>query len=309
MSFGDTWYSSSEIPISLYKARRIRTFLLPCQPKYNTISSNDSTYGAIVASFKFIRLLDLHNMGIKTIPSSIKKLKHLRYLDLSKNEDIKMLPNSIVKLYNLQTLKLSECRNLKELLRDINKLVNLRFLEIDEYSSLTHMPNGLGQLTNLQTLSRFVISKGSIDSIPKSSSGLKELAKLNELRDNLSIENLKHRKDAVLEYKDANLKEKHRLDRLDLNWVYEAIDETGAGYDDMLLIEALQPHINLKALSLEQYGGVIFPHWLVSLTNLVQFKLYSCNKCQYIPPLDQIPSLKIIYLICLNSLEQVFFRK
>jgi Leucine-rich repeat (LRR) protein len=57
-----------------------------------------SPYSTIVASFKFIRLLDLHNMGIKTIPTSIKKLKHLRYLDLSKNKDIEMLPNSIVKV-------------------------------------------------------------------------------------------------------------------------------------------------------------------------------------------------------------------
>ncbi|KAM4073072.1 hypothetical protein ACB094_11G189400 [Castanea mollissima] len=250
MSFGHTIYSSSEIPISLSKARRIRTFLLPCQPKYNTIKLNDSISSEIIASFKFIRLLDMHNMGIKTISSSIKKLKHLRYLDLSKNEGIQMLPNSIVKLYNLQTLKLSRCENLKELPKDINKLVNLRFLEIDGCLGLTHMPNGLGQLRNLQTLSRFVMTKGRIDSMPRSSSELKELARLNELRGNLSIENLKHEKDAALEYKDANLKEKHRLDRLDLNWVDEATDETGAGYDDMSL-EALQPHINLKALSLK----------------------------------------------------------
>ncbi|XP_050284237.1 putative disease resistance protein RGA4 [Quercus robur] len=304
VSFGDTLYSSSEIPISLYTARRIKTFLLPCQPKYDTIRSNDSTYIAIVASFKFIRLLDLHNMGIKTIPSSIKKLKHLRYLDLSENKDIEMLPNSIVKLYNLQTLKLSKCENLKELPKDINKLVNLKFLEFDKCWRLTHMPNGLGQLTNLQTLSRFVMSEGRIDSVPKGNGGLKELAKLNELRENLSIENLKHEKDAALEYKDANLKEKQRLDRLDLNWVYEAIDETGASYDYMSL-EALQPHINLKVLSLEQYGGVTFPHWLVSLTNLVQFRLYSCRKCQYLPPLDQFPSLKIIHLSGLNSLEHI----
>nr|XP_023926426.1 putative disease resistance protein RGA1 [Quercus suber] len=304
VSFGHTLYSSSEIPISLYKARRIRTFLLPCQPGYNSIKSNDSTFSEIIASFKFINLLDLHNMGIKTIPCSIKNLKHLRYLDLSMNEDIKMLPNSIVKLYNLQTLKLFGCGSLKELPKDINKLINLRFLEIDGCWGLTHMPNGLGQLTNLQTLSRFVMSKGSIDSVNRNSGGLKELAKLNELRDSLSIENLRHEKDAALEYKDANLKEKQRLDRLDLNWVYEAIDETGVGYNDMSL-EALQPHINLKGLRLERYGGVIFPHWLVSLTNLVQLKLDSCKKCQYLPPLDQFPSLKIIYLIRLDSLEHI----
>nr|XP_023927594.1 putative disease resistance protein RGA3 [Quercus suber] len=302
VSFGHTLYSSSEIPISLYKARRIRTFFLPCQ--YDTIRSNDSTYSAIVASFKFIRLLDLHNMGIKTIPSSIKNLKHLRYLDLSENKNIEILPNSIVKLYHLQTLKLSKCENLKELPKDIYKLINLRFLKIDGCSGLTHMPNGLSQLTNLQTLSRFVISMDRIDSVPKCSGGLKELARLNELRGNLSIENLKHGKDAALEYKDANLKEKQRLDRLYLNWVEEDIDEAGASYDDMSL-EALQPHINLKALSLKQYGGVIFPHWLVSLTNLVQFKLYSCRKCQYLPPLDQFPSLKIIRFIGLDCLEHI----
>ena len=140
VSFGYTWYLSSEIPISLYKARRIKTFLLLCQQGYITSKLDSSIFSAIVASFKFIRLLDLHQMRIKTIPSSIKKLKHLRYLDHSKNEDIEMLPKSIVKLYNLQTLKLSDCYSLKELPRDINKLVNLRFLEIDGCSGLTHMP-------------------------------------------------------------------------------------------------------------------------------------------------------------------------
>jgi hypothetical protein len=36
VSFGDAFDSSSQIPSSLYKSRRIRTFLLPSQPKYDT---------------------------------------------------------------------------------------------------------------------------------------------------------------------------------------------------------------------------------------------------------------------------------
>ena len=105
-----------------------------------------------------------------------------------------------------------------------------------------------------------------------------------------------------LEYKDANLKEKQRLDRLALNWVEEDINKTDFGYNDMPM-EALRT--NLKALILVWDGGVICPHGLMSLTNLVQLELHSCKICQYLPPLDQLPSLKIIHLFELDSLEHI----
>ena len=81
------------------------------------------------------------------MPHSIGELKHLRYLDLSKNK-IDILPNSITKLLNLLTLKLNNCSGLKELPRDIKKLVNLRNLDIFG-CGLTHMPLGLRYLTSL----------------------------------------------------------------------------------------------------------------------------------------------------------------
>ncbi|XP_030959120.1 putative disease resistance protein RGA3 [Quercus lobata] len=130
-----------------------------------------SLLGIPVSFFKFIRLLDLHGMGIETIPNSIGKLNHLRYLYLSHNH-IRMLPNSITRLHNLQTLRLSRCP-IKELPKDINKLVNLRYLEING-CPLTYMPHGLRQLTKLQTLSQFVIGKNSYLAF-KHNSGLKEL--------------------------------------------------------------------------------------------------------------------------------------
>ena len=133
----------------------------------------------IVASFKFIRLLNLHNMDIETVPSSIGQLKQLRYLDLSDN-CIRMFPNSITRLHNLQTLKLYECRSITRLPSDFTKLVNLRLFEINTLS-LTHIPRGLKQMTSLQDLSVFSIRMNSSSRF-KRNSGLKELHELSVLK-------------------------------------------------------------------------------------------------------------------------------
>ncbi|KAK7849558.1 putative disease resistance protein rga4 [Quercus suber] len=61
--------------------------------------------------------------------------------------------------------------------------------------------------------------------------------------------------------------------------IEEDINEEEVGYDEMSL-EALEPHPNLKALCLKHYGGVRFPFWLSSLTNLVQLKnVTNANIC------------------------------
>ncbi|KAK4591970.1 hypothetical protein RGQ29_016440 [Quercus rubra] len=231
VSFGGQ--SQSQIPSSLFRASRIRTFMLQGQ----VWSLDKSIYSStIVASFKFIRLLDLHHMGIRTIPSSIGKLKHLRYVDLSYNY-IKMFPNSITRLHNLQTLKLYKCY-ITKLPSDFTKLVNLRLLEIN---TLTHIPRGLEQMTSLQALSVFKIRDGSWF---KRNSGLRDLQGPNKLK-----------------------------------------------------------FPELKEMCLYNYGRLKFPNWMSSLTTLVEFILADCNKCQHLPPLEQLPNLEYLSLNKLGSLE------
>jgi hypothetical protein len=197
--------NTSSITTSLSKASRLRTFI---SPTINLIFG-ESDCEAIFSSSKFLRVLELYVGDLDFLPSSIGKLKHLRYLNLSDNYYIKKLPNSVTRLQNLQTLILSHCTRLEELPRDIKKLVNLKHLYIEECSKLAYMPRGLGQLINLQTLSNFVVNK---DPLSSHSSGLKELNGLNNLRGSLSIYNLRHGKDAMSECKAANLKEKQHLD-------------------------------------------------------------------------------------------------
>ena len=288
---------TSSITTLMSKTSRIRTFICP---------TTDYSFGeldceAIFSSFKCLRALDLHFRNLYFLPSSIDKLKHLRYLSLNRN--LKKLPNSITRLHYLQTLILHFCHELEELPRDIKKLVNLRHLEIEGCYKLAYMPRGLGQLTNLHTLSKFVVHK---DPLSKHSSGLKELNGLNNLGGHLNIQNLRHGKDATSECKAANLKEKQHLNTLDLRWSIEGgVIASDVNVDDEVLLEVLQPHLNLKELHLEGNYSSRLPIWFLSLTNLVRFGLDRCTECQYLPPLNQLPSLKVLRLNQMDAMEYI----
>jgi Leucine-rich repeat (LRR) protein/nicotinamide mononucleotide adenylyltransferase len=305
--------------VQMCKPSRIRTF----------ICLRDDYLGpkidceAIFSSFKFLRVLGMHNSNLDSVPSSIGKLKYLRYLDLSSSYYIKKLPDSITWLQNLQTLRLTKCWSLKELPRDlkklvnlrhleldgcksleelpgdIKKLINLRHLEIDECYCLTSMPHGLGQLTNLQKLSRFVVHSGHSDS-----SGLKELNRLNNLRGKLVIENLEHGEGVASESKAANLEGKH-LHALHLWWSSRGYVNDSDVSNDEASLEGFQPHSNLKHLRLVKYRGSRLSGWLLSLTKLVRFELFWCKNCQHLPLLSQLPSLKYLVLISLDAIEYI----
>ncbi|KAA3472029.1 disease resistance protein RGA2-like [Gossypium australe] len=112
----------------------------------------DSTNSAFVEVGKQISETGTESSIVNSYLSA-GELKHLRYLDLSHNEDLKILPKSICKIQNLQVLKLDWCDQLQELPKKIEKLVNLTHLECYACYGLTHMPRGIRKLTSLETLS------------------------------------------------------------------------------------------------------------------------------------------------------------
>jgi len=136
---------ASSITTSLCKAIRIRTFLCDDHTFFNI-----SDCEAIFSSSKFFRVLDLHWRNLELLPSSIGKLKHLRYLDLFGNKNLKKLPNSISRLHNLQTLNLSFYENHEELPNSIVELKHLRYLDLTCNENLKKLPNSMSRLHNLQ---------------------------------------------------------------------------------------------------------------------------------------------------------------
>ncbi|KAK8619047.1 hypothetical protein V6N13_133016 [Hibiscus sabdariffa] len=110
----------------------------------------------MVRDFKGLRVLKFGGAGIKSLPDSIGKLKHLRYFDISRTH-IERLPKSIAELYLLETLRLLACSKLKQLSGGMKSLVNLRHLYV---SVGHHVPMEIGCLTSLHTLPLFDVGKG-----------------------------------------------------------------------------------------------------------------------------------------------------
>jgi len=294
-SFDFSLDASRGIPPSLFeKAKKLRAILLW---KTQTLLPKDmtSTCDQILKTFKTtLRMLDLHDSGIKILASSIGEMKNLRYLDLSLNP-IEKLPSSIIKLSNLQTLKLSQCYHLKELPKNIEELVSLNHLEIDECFALIHIPNKMNKLAkSLQTLSLFVVSEWH---------HLGDLASLNNLRDHLEISHLE-KSNLLGRENQSYLTEKEHLQSLALRW-YHDDDSDEENSKDLKTLDCLKPHSKLRAIFLVGYKSTSLSTWFSEVQCLVKLSLYDCTNCTFLPKLDELPNLKFLELLRLDNLQYI----
>ncbi|KAJ0613160.1 putative virus X resistance protein-like, coiled-coil [Helianthus annuus] len=264
----------------------------------------------------YVRVLHLALTELRALPESICKLKHLRYLNLS-NSMIEVLPDSIMYLQNLQVLILCYCRRLCKLPESICKLrclkyltllgsgievlpnglkdmISLQRLDINRCRSLRYLPFGIEKLTSLRILPRFPVGK-------ERGAKISELGDLNLLEGRLEIEGLKN-VEGLSEAKSANLICKTNLSMLLLDFWDESTPEMFSHMEEVL--EGLEPNPSLEILKMYDYmGKTISPSWMDNLRNLVRIVFYRCKKCERLPPLGRLPSLRVIELWAMESLK------
>ncbi|CAI9102184.1 OLC1v1000410C1 [Oldenlandia corymbosa var. corymbosa] len=262
-------------------------------PFIRKIVVNSSISDEMLLKFKFIHVLNLSGgVIIKELPRCIRKLKHLRYLNLSRSK-IQELPETLCKLYNLQTLRLNGCFHLQSLPRRLNNLIGLRHLHYFDFYERLQMPPEMGRLTCLQTLKFFNVGE-------EKGCGIDELGHMEQLKGELHIRNLelvKGKEEARL----ANLFCKPNLMTLGLYWT--SADRYGIENCDKHVLEGLEPHSNLQELRIDDFMGDQFPQWIGNLSLLVKLEFYNCKRCTELPGFGHLPRLENLTIWGLESLS------
>ncbi|KAF7836160.1 putative disease resistance protein [Senna tora] len=270
-----------------------------------------------ISNLKHLRYLDFSGTSIGTLPDSICslhnlqtlrlngckdlvelpmdlcKLINLRNLDLSET-GINKIPNSLCELLNLHLLSLRYCKSLTELPANFHQLINLRHLDLVG-TNMREMPEHIRRLKHLQYLPMFFVGK-------QSESNIKVLGEVSNLEGTLAISRLENINDAM-DAREANLRDKKCLHKLELRWSENHDDSQ----NERCVLEALQPHVNMKELTIINYGGTRFVDWFdaLSLPNLVSLQLVDCKYCFCLPPLGQLPSLKNLSIVGFERIKEI----
>ncbi|CAN6337592.1 unnamed protein product [Urochloa humidicola] len=267
--------------------KRLHTLLILKKPS----SSLDQLPGDLLTELRSLRVLGLEGCTIVRLSERIGNLKYLRYLALCKS--ITRLPQAVAKLYRLQTISSPKGSGI-EVPEDIVNLKRLRHLDMD-----TSRITGIGKLVHLQ---------GSVKFHVKNEKGhtLGDLNGMSGLRKELHIKNL----DLVINQKEAcqaGLNKKENVKVLELEWnsTCKSVPST-----DAEVLDGLEPHQYVKKLLIRRYHGNRSPNWLNTSFKASDFHfkylhLINCRKWEALPPLGQLPYLKVLHLKEMCSVKEI----
>lgn len=147
---------------------------------------------------RHIAQLNLQNMNLSYLPSSLSKLIHLNYLDLSHNQ-ISDLKEKLTNLVNLEHLDISH-NNIESPPYDLGALNKLRYLNLS-YNRIYHLPEIFIDIPNLES---FYINRNNLRHLPDDLFTSKNLQILDGSHNQIkfvqpSIKNLKNLKRLILQ--------------------------------------------------------------------------------------------------------------
>ncbi|KAL1312419.1 hypothetical protein HN51_039035 [Arachis hypogaea] len=299
LSFVENGLPFNSIKTSL---QGVRSILFPVDNQ----GASEAFLDAWVLNCKYLRYLDLSDSTCETLPESIGKLKHLRYISLQGNTRIKRLPNSICKLQHLQVLLLDRCSNLETLPKKIRKLISLQRLDITTKQSI----------------------------LPES-----DIAKLNCL-EHLSVENCDNLKSLFVETRLPTLRTLQvrgcaNLKSLPLDTQHfpqlETLGISSVGNEDWLhRSEDTNAVLRLKTIvlfematlphSLQQYASTlqglmisrcyeleVLPEWLWNLSSLKFLYISRCPKLKSLSSdIHRLTSLQVLRIINCHELYRKY---
>ncbi|KAJ4725309.1 Disease resistance protein [Melia azedarach] len=284
---------------ALQGVAELRTFL-PLSPEHLSFRCfiTSMVLFHLLPKCKKLRVMSLAGYRISELPNSIRGFRHLRYLDFS-NTNIRSLPESASSLFNLQVLMLRNCFQLKKLPSNMGTLINLQHLDITGANLIRKMPLGMKELKCLRTLSNFIVGKSS-------GSDLQDLKNLKFLGGRLCISRL-HNVTAPNRYtREEILREKKNLEVLSLNWRSQ-FDDSRNEEAEKNVLDMLQPHKNLKELTVRCYGGTRFSSWIgdPALSTMVILNLESCMNCTSLPSLGLLSRLKNLSIRRMKRIKSI----
>ncbi|KAF6984729.1 hypothetical protein CFC21_002690 [Triticum aestivum] len=275
--------------------KRLRMFII----LKHSSSSLSQLPDDILKELKGVRVLGLDGCDMVDLSDKIGQLMHLRYLALCKT--ITRLPQSLTKLFLLQTLSIPKRCRPEQFPKDMRNLKYLRHLDMDRAS--TSKVVGIGELIHLQ---------GSIEFHVKREKGhtLEDLYDMNGLCRKLHIKNL----DVVSSKQEASkagLRKKQGIKVLELEWNSTGKSDPSV---DAQVLEGLEPHPHVEEVRIRRYHGDKSPCWLDMSFKLKEgstpcllksLYLTNCRKWEVLPPLGQLPCLKVLHLKEMCSLRQI----
>uniref|UniRef100_A0ACD5XQS8 Uncharacterized protein n=1 Tax=Avena sativa TaxID=4498 RepID=A0ACD5XQS8_AVESA len=248
------------------------------------------TLEMILKSSKSLRLFHSKLRNTFKFSDKFGNLKHLRYIYV-----FEISPDmicGIAKLYHLMVLRCGS-GGLETGTHQVRYLGNLERLRYVSYGVRGFGNFGISRLTSLQELHDYRVGGRICNEI----SAIRNFRDLRELVLG-GLDNVESYEEA----KNAKLKEKQHLDSLFLEW--SAPDQI---ITDDLVLDHLEPHVNIRVLVIRGYDGPKVPFWIEnhSVKNLVSLRLICCINWEYLPSLGGLVLLKLLQLDKLPKLRQI----